>query len=76
MQSVIKLLYNIKLGIKDVDANAISTALLNLSKEITGKASGIIDLNMDKSLKLNGNMKFIIILQLQNDLLCLGYKLI
>lgn len=57
---LIKLLYNIKLGIKDVDANAISTALLNLSKEITGKASGIIDLNMDKSLKLNGNMKFII----------------
>lgn len=57
---LVKFLYKIKLGIKDVDANAISTALLNLSKEITGKASGIIDLNMDESLKLNGEMKFII----------------
>lgn len=57
---LIKLLYNVRLGIKEVDANAISTALLNLSKEITGKASGLILLNMDKSLKLNGEMKFLI----------------
>lgn len=52
--------YNIKLGIKDVDSDIISTTLLNLPKEISGKASGLIDLYTDESLKLNGAIKFII----------------
>ncbi len=55
-----KQLYNITLGIKDVDADIISTTLLALPKEISGKASGIIKLNTDDSLKLNGSIKFAI----------------
>lgn len=50
--------YSIKLGIKDVNSDIIATNLLNLSKEINGKASGLIDLNTDDTLKLNGKMKF------------------
>lgn len=52
--------YNIKLGIKDVNSDLISTAILNLKREISGKASGLIDLNTDNSLKLNGSIKFIV----------------
>ena len=50
--------YHVKLGVKDVDSNLIATVLLNLPKEISGKASGIIDINTDDKLKLNGNIKF------------------
>ena len=50
--------YSIWLGIKDVNSDIIATSLLNLSKEIDGKASGLIDLNTDDSLKLNGRIKF------------------
>lgn len=52
--------YHLKLGIKDVNSDIMSTSILNLSKEISGKASGILDLNTDESLKLNGIIKFII----------------
>lgn len=52
--------YSVKLGIRDVDADAIAVSLLNLKKEISGKASGWINLNTDESLKLNGIIKFII----------------
>ncbi len=52
--------YNLRLGIKDVNVDLMSTAILNLPKEITGKASGLIDLNTDESLKLNGAIKFIV----------------
>ena len=52
--------YNIKLGIKDVNSDLMSTAILNLKREISGKASGLIDLNTDDSLKLNGSIKFIV----------------
>ena len=52
--------YRLKLGIKDVNSDLMSTSILNLSKEISGKASGIIDLNTDETLKLNGIIKFII----------------
>lgn len=52
--------YNIKLGIKDVNADLMSTAILNLKREISGKASGLIDLQTDDSLKLNGAIKFIV----------------
>ena len=49
---------NIKLGAKDVNSDLMSTTLLNLPREISGKASGIIDLYTDDSLKLNGAIKF------------------
>lgn len=52
--------YNLKLGIKDVDADIMSTAILNLKREIMGKASGIISINTDNSLKLNGFIKFVV----------------
>ena len=52
--------YNIKLGIKDVNSDLMSTAILNLKREISGKASGLIDLNTDDSLKLNGAIKFVV----------------
>ncbi len=52
--------YDLKLGIKDVDSDIMSTAILNLKRQITGKASGIISLNTDESLKLNGFIKFIV----------------
>jgi hypothetical protein len=53
-------IYNLKLGIKEVNSDLISTVLLNLSREISGKASGLIELNTDKNLKLNGSIKFIV----------------
>ncbi len=46
------------LGAKEIDSDKIASALLNLKREITGLASGIIDINFDSSLKLNGKMKF------------------
>lgn len=53
-------LYSVKLGVKDINSDLIATTLLNLKREISGKASGIIALNTDDSLKLNGSMKFIV----------------
>ncbi len=50
--------YYVRLGVKDVDSNLISKVLLNLDKEISGKAKGLIELYGDKSLKLNGDIKF------------------
>ena len=50
--------YYLRLGIKDVDADIMSTAILNLKREIEGKASGLIELNTDDSLKLNGKILF------------------
>ncbi len=50
--------YYIRLGIKEVDSDIMSTAILNLKREIQGKASGLIELNTDDSLKLNGNILF------------------
>ena len=52
--------YHVKLGVKDVDSNLIATSLLNLTKEISGKASGLIDLHTDKTFNLNGDIKFIV----------------
>lgn len=51
-------LYSIKLGVREVDSDLIATTLLNVSKEISGKASGFIILNTDKTFKLNGKMIF------------------
>lgn len=52
--------YNIVLGIKDVNSDLMATTLLALKKEITGKASGLIQLNTDDTLKLNGSIKFMV----------------
>ena len=52
--------YYIKLGAKDINSDLMAKVLFNLHKEISGKASGIIELYGDKSLKLNGDIKFII----------------
>lgn len=52
--------YNIKLGVKDINSDLMSTTLLNLPREISGKASGIMDLYTDDSLKLNGMIKFVV----------------
>ena len=50
--------YYLRLGVKDVDSNIMATAILGLPRQISGKARGLIELNADKSLKLNGNIKF------------------
>ena len=50
----------VRLGAKDINSDILATALLNLKREISGKASGLIILESDKSLKLNGNIKFAI----------------
>ena len=52
--------YNIVLGIKDVNSDLMSTTILNLPREISGKASGLLSLHTDNSLKLNGIIKFAI----------------
>ena len=51
-------LYSVILGIKDVNSDIMATSLLALPREISGKASGLIALNTDDSLKLNGEIKF------------------
>ncbi len=50
--------YELKLGVKDVDSEKMSAALLNITREISGKASGFIELNTDSTGKLNGLVKF------------------
>lgn len=52
--------YNLKLGILDVNSDIIAATLLTLPREISGKASGLIELNTDDSMKLNGSVKFLI----------------
>lgn len=52
--------YYLRLGVKEVNSDTFSTALLNLSKEISGKASGLIELTSDASMKMNGSIKFLI----------------
>ena len=50
--------YGVKLGVLNVDSDIIAKALLDLEREITGKASGFISINTDDTLKLNGSIKF------------------
>lgn len=52
--------YYLRLGLKEVNSDLMSTAILGLSKEISGKASGLIELNSDASMKLNGSIRFLI----------------
>ena len=51
-------IYHLRLGVKDVDSNLMATAILGLPRQISGKAKGLIDISADKSLKLNGDIKF------------------
>lgn len=50
--------YNLRLGVKDVNTEIMASSLLNLPREISGKARGLIEINTDDSLKLNGQVKF------------------
>ena len=52
--------YSLRLGILDVNSDIIATTLLTLPREISGKVSGLIELNTDDSMKLNGSVKFLI----------------
>ena len=52
--------YNMRLGIKEVNSDIMIGSILNLRREIEGKASGLIELNTDESLKLNGRIKFLV----------------
>ncbi len=53
--------YYVKLGAKAINSNLMAKVLFNLEKEITGHASGLIELYGDKTLKLNGNIRFLIL---------------
>lgn len=53
--------YSVRLGIKDVNSDLMASTILQLKKEITGKASGLIELNTDDSMKLNGSIKFLVL---------------
>ncbi len=53
--------YAVRLGIKDVNSDLMASTILQLKKEITGKASGLIELNTDDSMKLNGSIKFLVL---------------
>lgn len=50
--------YNVKLGILNVNSDVLADSLLDLKKEITGKASGFLDLTTDETMKLSGSIKF------------------
>ena len=50
--------YSIVLDAKEVDTDAIATSVLNLGKEITGKANAKLEFNTDSSMKLNGKIDF------------------
>ena len=50
--------YNMILDVNGVDSDIIATSLLQLPREITGPATGKIELDADKTLKINGKMTF------------------
>lgn len=52
--------YSVRLGAKDVDSDAIATSTLNLPREISGKASALLEFNTDEKMKLNGRIQFAI----------------
>ena len=52
--------YRLLLGVKDINSDIMATSLLGLKREISGKASGIIDINTDDTLALNGLLKFVV----------------
>lgn len=50
--------YSLWLALVKVNSDIMATNLINLSKEIDGKASGLIEIDTDDSLKLNGKIQF------------------
>ena len=50
--------YNVKLGVLNVNSDILAEALLNLKREISGRAGGFLDLTTDDSMKLSGSIKF------------------
>lgn len=55
---LIKNKYYLRLGVKDVNSDIMAGAILGLPREIAGKAKGLIEINTDETLKLNGDIKF------------------
>lgn len=55
---LIKNKYYLRLGVKDVNSDVMASAILGLPREISGKARGLIEINTDESMKLNGDIKF------------------
>ena len=55
---LIKKQYYLRLGVKDVNSDVMASAILGLPREITGKARGLIEINTDESMKLNGQILF------------------
>ena len=55
---LIKNHYYLRLGVKDVNSDVMASAILGLPREISGKARGLLEINTDETLKLNGDMKF------------------
>ena len=55
---LIKKQYYLRLGINNVNSDIMAAAVLGLPREISGKARGLIEINSDESLKLNGIIKF------------------
>ncbi len=52
--------YSVILGVKEVESSLLAGTLLQMEREISGKASGLLELNTDDSMKLNGSLKFMI----------------
>jgi len=50
--------YHFRLGVREVDSNIMASSILGLSKQISGKAKGLIDITTNDKLKLSGNIKF------------------
>ena len=55
---MVKQKYSVRLGAKDVNSDVIASSILNLPREISGKASALLELYSDKNAKLNGRIQF------------------
>ena len=50
--------YSVRLGAKDVNSDVIASSILNLPREISGKAKALLEFYTDKDMKLNGRIQF------------------
>lgn len=50
--------YSVRLGAKDINSDTIAASILNLPREISGKASALLEFYTDKNMKLNGRIQF------------------
>ncbi len=50
--------YSVRLGAKEVNSDTIASSILNLPREISGKASALLEFYTDKNMKLNGRIQF------------------